>query len=227
MVKRENQRNASVLGCEQSKDHYVANPFTSTSVKVQVHGSSNSYIALSSLRQNSVHITMTHANRDSILSKLHVVSFWWFRVESRRQKKKNLSFSEFLSTAEETCHLSATCSFGISRRTELTHTDYFWHDGGTMALGLLESTNCSRERQLVRVASWYSLGCGPLWIRALPSKMPLRPIGRFRFTIPAVASVCIFFETVVTQLIIQGVRLISWGRNLLESEVDHSPPTCA
>jgi hypothetical protein len=62
MVKRENQRNASVLGCEQSKDHYVANPFTSTSVKVQVHGSSNSYIALSSLRQNSVHITLTHAN---------------------------------------------------------------------------------------------------------------------------------------------------------------------
>ena len=95
MVKRENQRNASVLGCEQSKDHYVANPFTSTSVKVQVHGSSNSYIALSSLRQNSVHITMTHANRDSILSKLHVVSFWWFRVESRRQKKKIYLFLNF------------------------------------------------------------------------------------------------------------------------------------
>lgn len=40
MVKRENQRNASVLGCEQSKDHYVANPFTfylgeSTSARIQ------------------------------------------------------------------------------------------------------------------------------------------------------------------------------------------------
>jgi len=62
MVKRENQRNASVLGCEQSKYHYVANPFTSTSVKVQVHGSSNSYMAPSLLQQISVHITMTQAN---------------------------------------------------------------------------------------------------------------------------------------------------------------------
>jgi hypothetical protein len=41
MVKRENQRNASVLGCERGKDHYVANPFTFTSVKVQARGSSS------------------------------------------------------------------------------------------------------------------------------------------------------------------------------------------
>jgi hypothetical protein len=41
MFKGENQRNASVVGCEECKDHYVANPFTFTSVQVQIHEPSN------------------------------------------------------------------------------------------------------------------------------------------------------------------------------------------
>jgi len=60
-----------------------------------------------------------------------------FKALSRQQ---TISFSELLFTAEETyhdCRPSATCRFGISRRTELAHNENFWHDGGTMVLGLL------------------------------------------------------------------------------------------
>jgi hypothetical protein len=53
MVKGENQRNASVVGCELCKDHYVANPFTFTSVQVQVHGSSNRLTHFTPLKPTS------------------------------------------------------------------------------------------------------------------------------------------------------------------------------
>ena len=143
-----------------------------------------------SLRSNKTRFTLpwrTQILSDSILSKWHVVSFWWFRVELSCQKTR--TFSELLSTAEETCHECHLCDvlFSASRVEQNLHTSTA--SGTTVARwhwGCFEGTDCSWECLLFQlrhlVAFWDSLGCGPWWIQALPSEMPLYPIGHFRFT---------------------------------------------